>query len=576
MANIGQQLTSPETGWRRYDDTDSRIIYIGSWTDVSSSSTNYYGGSIKRSITVGDKIKFRFYGTKLRIICDGDTDKTTCEKITIDDFEDSFSLVRAQGYQYLVYEKIGLPLGLHQVTIEVTEAKSTTLDAIDIDQDGKLIHPYLTEKKSLDEMEIGDIISCRYTAQSGSAGIFSELGACNADEIPVNGTGTPDGLFYFIKVDDNLLIADRVVQTGISWGALNASKFIEGCLWGTKSIAVFNGTNSYIAVPYNTDLAVKKITLRARVYKENWNVSKTETMVSKFHNGGYGFTINGTAGNGAGKIGFAVYVSSSYRLASYPLSSLSSGWHELVGTYDGSTVKLFIDGVKVDSVSISGSIGYSYSNSLMFGCDVGSGSTPDPSPAYFNGKISEVAIWNDALTDEEVQNLYGKEIPLDYRNLVSLWDFSFVTNKVFDKKSSYDGTLYNVTVELVDYNDILIRSLSGGAAYLDNVEGYSISNQNLGAWPSNNEYDKYLNQSYLNRKITPSDENIWHHSNIYSFCKDTPINGISNGSNTTNNGRKISRKGILLGLPEVKGTATTVGFRPVLQLKHSEQTNFWY
>ncbi|KPU43036.1 hypothetical protein OXPF_34680 [Oxobacter pfennigii] len=38
-ATIGQQLTSPEAGWRRYDDTDSRIQYIGTgWTLGSNSN----------------------------------------------------------------------------------------------------------------------------------------------------------------------------------------------------------------------------------------------------------------------------------------------------------------------------------------------------------------------------------------------------------------------------------------------------------------------------------------------------------------------------------------------------------
>jgi hypothetical protein len=82
---------------------------------------------------------------------------------------------------------------------------------------------------SLVNMEIGQCIPCRYTAPtSGQVGSFSELGSCIATEIPITGSATPDGLFYFIKVDKGLLIADRVIQHSISWDILNTRGFIDG------------------------------------------------------------------------------------------------------------------------------------------------------------------------------------------------------------------------------------------------------------------------------------------------------------------------------------------------------------
>jgi hypothetical protein len=83
-------------------------------------------------------------------------------------------------------------------------------------------------KTNISDMQIGDVIPCRYIASSGAVGTFSELGTCVATEIPVASSATPDGLFYFTKVDKGLLIADRVVQHSISWDTLNAGGFIEG------------------------------------------------------------------------------------------------------------------------------------------------------------------------------------------------------------------------------------------------------------------------------------------------------------------------------------------------------------
>ena len=93
-----------------------------------------------------------------------------------------------------------------------------------------MAHPILTEKTTIEDMEIGDCIPCRYKAPvSGAVGEFSELGTCTAPEIPKEGNvATPDGKFYFIKADKGLLIADRVVQTNILWRTLNDAGLIDG------------------------------------------------------------------------------------------------------------------------------------------------------------------------------------------------------------------------------------------------------------------------------------------------------------------------------------------------------------
>lgn len=64
MATIGQQLLQPESGWKRYDDTDSNITYKNNATDIHS---DYWNGSAMM-INNGGWARFNFIGTKLRII----------------------------------------------------------------------------------------------------------------------------------------------------------------------------------------------------------------------------------------------------------------------------------------------------------------------------------------------------------------------------------------------------------------------------------------------------------------------------------------------------------------------------
>jgi hypothetical protein len=89
-------------------------------------------------------------------------------------------------------------------------------------------------RKNLDEMEIGDLICCRYTAAIGDqVGTFSDLGTSSADRIPFEGAACPDGTFYFVLAgEDNIgrkfFIADRNIQHSISWNTLAAANLDVG------------------------------------------------------------------------------------------------------------------------------------------------------------------------------------------------------------------------------------------------------------------------------------------------------------------------------------------------------------
>ncbi len=108
---------------------------------------------------------------------------------------------------------------------------------------------------STDQMLIGDIIKCVYEAPTANqAGYFSQLGVvtpqlktitirkngeddlnpeivetvANYAELPTTPATTASGFFYLLKADDGLLIADRMVQSQISWQAINEKNYVYG------------------------------------------------------------------------------------------------------------------------------------------------------------------------------------------------------------------------------------------------------------------------------------------------------------------------------------------------------------
>ena len=74
----------------------------------------------------------------------------------------------------------------------------------------------------------------------------------------------------------------------------------------------------------------------------------------------------------------------------------TSSWTQVLGTYDGSTLKLYINGVlQSTSVSVSGSI--DTAGTVLY--NIGRNTS---GLAYTNGKIAIASLYNRALTDAEV------------------------------------------------------------------------------------------------------------------------------------------------------------------------------
>ena len=88
----------------------------------------------------------------------------------------------------------------------------------------------------------------------------------------------------------------------------------------------------------------------------------------------------------------------------YARASLSNDvWTHIVGTYDGSTIKIYKNGNFVTSTTQS-----TYSPgalALSVGDDISGSSTDD----RWQGNIDEVKIWNRALHDAEIMDMYNKE-----------------------------------------------------------------------------------------------------------------------------------------------------------------------
>lgn len=243
MATIGQTLTAPESGWRRYDDTDSRIKYTGAWSYYTN-YTSANNSTIHANHSLNDSLIFKFYGTKLRLLLDVWYDAEQTIKVTVDDIDytvngnpNNMTNTGTSAFQVLVFEKLNLSSGVHTVKIINTLSSGYNFiyfDAIDIDDTGYLVHPILSQVSDFSQVKnIGDCVPYHYkTATSGQIGTFSNS-LVSDNEIPIASSATPDGLFYWVYVGKDYLgrkkfIADRNIQHSISWDVLNKAGLCGG------------------------------------------------------------------------------------------------------------------------------------------------------------------------------------------------------------------------------------------------------------------------------------------------------------------------------------------------------------
>ncbi|MCM3144580.1 hypothetical protein [Brevibacillus sp. MER 51] len=247
MATVGDQLTTPEAGWKRYDNTYPSIAYNGTWAKRTGYAGSYEFTDTYTS-TAGDTATFDFVGTKIRIISFFWNNFTADAKITIDGVAHAFSERSASNTpQVIVFEKIGLSEGKHRVELKLNSGTDYLgIDAIDIDADGRILHP--DEVVDVKDLTVGKRIRFNYLAPAGTFGTISigkEMSGLlpNAPAISANGDG------YFIMYGtnhkgDKLLMADRNIQT-ISWDALNTAGIASGSGSPIKSLHTIPGLSGY-------------------------------------------------------------------------------------------------------------------------------------------------------------------------------------------------------------------------------------------------------------------------------------------------------------------------------------------
>ena len=115
-----------------------------------------------------------------------------------------------------------------------------------------------------------------------------------------------------------------------------------------------------------------------------------------------------------------------------PQAITDNNWHLINVVGDGTTIKIYKDGVQLsNTLTISGSTSSEGFHNLRIGAN-----TQSPAAVELNGKLDECAIFNKALTQSEISQVYNNGLASDLTSLspTSWWrlgeDAYFVNNNI--------------------------------------------------------------------------------------------------------------------------------------------------
>lgn len=181
-----------------------------------------------------------------------------------------------------------------------------------------------------------------------------------------------------------------------------------------QSVASFDGSNDYIEVPYKKELNPAQFTLSCWAKVEGGQGQWRSPVTCR--------TAKGSSALG----GYLLYAGNNNKwqfwtgnggwVGLHGADVVLNTWTHVAATYDGSTMKLYING-QLSGTPVPSKILINTQYPLR----IGAGITEGNPGFFFNGKITEVRLWDRARSPEEIQASMHQRLRGDEEGLVAYW-----------------------------------------------------------------------------------------------------------------------------------------------------------
>jgi hypothetical protein len=275
--------------------------------------------------------------------------------------------------------------------------------------------------------------------------IYNRVLSTNEINTLMSGGQVTNGLYAYWPFNEGAGTVTTDASGGGNNGTLTNFNSTATSGWVTDStvggtVLSFDGVDDYVTVPYSSNLNLTTgVTLSAWVKTTQTNRGDIITRykpASPFP--GYGLVMDpGTPGcTTPGTIGMWVGDMTNYYVCSTAVVN-DGNWHLVTGTYDGTTVKIYIDGNGAPNVSGTRTNSLNETVTPLY---IGNNSNLD---RPFAGSIDNARVYNRVLTDAEVTSMFNGSPTAT--GLVGYWAFNNGNGSLATDSSgnSNTGTLVN-------------------------------------------------------------------------------------------------------------------------------------
>jgi hypothetical protein len=201
----------------------------------------------------------------------------------------------------------------------------------------------------------------------------------------------------------------------------------------------FDFTNSYISVPNSATLSPSTgITLEAWIKADAYAANSWENVIiSKdgWASGNQGYVLR-TGANGILSFNFSSNGTWKEVVSSAVMST--GNWYHVAGTYDGATLRIYINGIEQNSLAFAGPI-----TNGSYDINIGRAAYTIGGTRYFDGVIDEVKIWSSAISEASIREYMCKKVTSShpqYANLGGYWNMDQTGSILDQSPNANNGT----------------------------------------------------------------------------------------------------------------------------------------
>ena len=254
-------------------------------------------------------------------------------------------------------------------------------------------------------------------------------------------------------------------------GVVNGATLTTDRFGSVNSAYSFNGTSNFIKVLDNDSLDLtQNLTLSAWI---QGNSSTNEQGII-----GKGKTVSST--------GYALLhnvlnpIKTGISIQNIPTPAYESfintsqlntlNWYHLVGTYNGTELKLYLNGILVNTIATNLQLMPNSLTDLLIGCELNK-------YRFFNGKIDDVGIWNRAISQQEITQLYSQNqcitnITVTDTLIINVGQLSYTSPVTFANNITIYPNPASTQVN-ISFNNI--TDLAGGSIKIINSLGQQVA-----------------------------------------------------------------------------------------------------